>query len=431
MNPLVSIILTSYNKSASVGQAIESVIKQTYPHWELFIMDDNSNEETVGVIEQFLDHPRIYYYNSHVAESDRYKTTRYATLINQAIADSRGKYLSYLTDDNIYLPQRLKVMVNYLEKNKTVQIVYSEQLVKVYGHNQTVTQEFVRKNYGILHKAANRVDHCSVMHTRKIANQVFNKYQSYWDDDPQFWLNGDAAFWTRLNQLQPFYPIPQVLDVAWKFPESFQRLYLHVPNTIPDGTLIRGLAKDVYLIDQQKRRKISEEMMTRLHYSKNSIIKIPDPFLFKYDEGAPVDENVLLSPALFPNQRLVKSKNAPAIYYLQNNRRYLIKNMNTFNYFQFNPNEIVMVDDKTIEAIPNSQQIIEPLNTIQNILPNGVLWKSNQQFFLSYNNRLHPIQHEVLKRLKLSDSKAVTLPPTFLPKFPRGKSFSYVKNNLM
>ena len=54
MTPIVSVILTSYNKPHTIGKAIESVLDQTYQNWELFIMDDNSNEETVQ------NHKEIY-----------------------------------------------------------------------------------------------------------------------------------------------------------------------------------------------------------------------------------------------------------------------------------------------------------------------------------------------------------------------------------
>ncbi len=46
MEKKISIILTSYNKPDLVKQAIESVLHQTYSNWELFVMDDHSNEET-------------------------------------------------------------------------------------------------------------------------------------------------------------------------------------------------------------------------------------------------------------------------------------------------------------------------------------------------------------------------------------------------
>jgi spore maturation protein CgeD len=63
LNPKVHIILTSYNKPEMVGKAIESVLKQTLSTWELFIMDDASNEDTTAVIHSYLGDNRVHYYN--------------------------------------------------------------------------------------------------------------------------------------------------------------------------------------------------------------------------------------------------------------------------------------------------------------------------------------------------------------------------------
>ncbi len=101
MQPLISIILTSYNKPSLINQVIESVLMQTYKEWELFIMDDNSCPETINIIKNYLDDPRIYYENSFIQDNERYKTTRYATLINKALPLTRGEYICYLTDDTM------------------------------------------------------------------------------------------------------------------------------------------------------------------------------------------------------------------------------------------------------------------------------------------------------------------------------------------
>ncbi|MEH7622869.1 glycosyltransferase, partial [Bacillus thuringiensis] len=66
MQPKISIILTSYNKPSLINQVIESVLKQTYKEWELFIMDDNSCPETINVIKNYLEDPRITYKNSFI-----------------------------------------------------------------------------------------------------------------------------------------------------------------------------------------------------------------------------------------------------------------------------------------------------------------------------------------------------------------------------
>ncbi|MED4206758.1 glycosyltransferase [Neobacillus mesonae] len=430
MNPLVSIILTSYNKPNSVGKAIESVINQLYTHWELFIMDDNSNTETVQTIMKYLKNPKIHYFNSHIEESERYKTTRYATLINKAIPKTKGKYICYLTDDNIYLPNRLKTMVHLLERRKDVDIVYSEQLVKILSNNRKKINQIVRKTQGIQYKAAGRVDHCSVMHTRKIVNEVYKKYGGYWNDDPQFWINGDAAFWKRLNEFKPFYPIPQILDVTWKFPESFQRLYTNVPKTIPNGTLVRGLSNEIFVIDQQTRRRISKKMLGTLNYYEERVVKIPDPFLFKYEEGEPVDEEIFTYPEKIPNQRLIKGKNSPNIYYLQNHKKYRIKNLHVFKQYHFKQNDIVILDEEIVAKIPESNQIIDLLTNTGATLPDGTLFKCYSNYYLSYHNRLHPIQKDVINRLNLSVQQAVNMPTSILSHYSKGEPFKWVKKSM-
>lgn len=168
MTPIVSVILTSYNKPKTIGKAIESVLNQTFGNWELFIMDDNSQKETVEIIQRYVNDPRIHYINSHIQDSERYKTTRYATLINEAIPKTKGKYITYLTDDNIFFPKRFEMMVKVLDQNPNIEIVYSQQLVTWLDENGGVEREAVRRTYGILTNPSGLVDHCSIMHSRKL-----------------------------------------------------------------------------------------------------------------------------------------------------------------------------------------------------------------------------------------------------------------------
>ena len=62
--PKVSIILTSFNKHEYVGKTIRAILDQTYDDFELFIMDDNSNEETLTTIKPFLDDSSFKFFKS-------------------------------------------------------------------------------------------------------------------------------------------------------------------------------------------------------------------------------------------------------------------------------------------------------------------------------------------------------------------------------
>jgi GT2 family glycosyltransferase len=60
--PLVSIVMAAYNSAPYLPEAIRSVTGQTYPHWELHIINDGSKDNTAEVVRPFLDDPRIIYH---------------------------------------------------------------------------------------------------------------------------------------------------------------------------------------------------------------------------------------------------------------------------------------------------------------------------------------------------------------------------------
>ncbi|MDE3838794.1 maturation of the outermost layer of the spore [Bacillus methanolicus] len=424
MTPIISIILTSYNKPDTIDIAIESVLAQFFDNWELFIMDDNSNQRTVEIIQRYLNHPKIFYFNSNIQDSERYKTTRYATLINNAIPKTKGKYITYLTDDNIFLPDRLETMARVLSKNPNIEIVYSQQLVRTIDEYGRVKRETVRKTYGVLKNPIGLVDHCSIMHTRSIADKIYKEYGNYWDDDPAYWFNGDAAFWNRLTKFKPFYPIPKTLDIALKGTQSFQRLYNHLPKIIPNGTLVKSPSSDIYIINNQERRKIHPEVFEKLKYDEDKIVAIPDPFLFKYNQGVPVDNQVFLNYALFPDQRLIKSPNHPAVYYTQRNKKHLIKNEKAFSDFKFQWDKIVIVSDNLLTQIPSGNLIDDLSMNIAN-LPDGVLFNCENNFYISFNNHLHPIEKRVAIKLNLPVTNPVKIDHSIFVKFKQGEPFKW------
>jgi len=419
-SPLVSVILTSYNKKQTISRAIESVINQTYTNWELFVMDDNSNIETLKVIQQFQKNAKIKFFNSNIHDKDRYKTTRYATLINEAIPKTTGKYITYLTDDNKFLSDRLKTMVNYLEKHPGTEVVYSRQRVKNVDDNGKVIKNITRKTYGVLSQAAGLVDHCSVMHTKRIADKVYNIHGSYWDDDPKYWFNGDAAFWNRLTKLTPFYPIRRVLDIAYKTPDSFQELYKNMPENIPSGTLVKGPSTDIYLIENRMRRRIAPDVFNKLCYQATQVIDIPDPFIFKYKEGNPVDQKVFSSHDLMPNQRLIKSENNTDIYFLQNKKKHLIPNQKVFKDYNFEARQIISLKDSLINKFESGLALKE-LSMADKLIPDGVFYCYGSDFYLSFKNCLLPINSQTAANLKLPVSNPVRVNGDFVSKFIKRK----------
>ena len=209
----VSIIMTSYNKAQYIAKSIRSILNQTYADFELFIMDDNSNEETIKVIKSFLHDKRIKFFQSNIeTTAQRVEKVRYAALINEALELATGEYISYATDDNCYRANRLEKMVEYLDQNKHVNIVYSASLNNYIDENNRILKTQLRPTKGKVSIAPCQIDHCSIMHRKSILPVIKDTFGSYWDENPEFYRIGDARFFWRLNQFWDFYPIKEILD---------------------------------------------------------------------------------------------------------------------------------------------------------------------------------------------------------------------------
>ena len=108
MNPLISVIIPSYNYIEYVEDAIESVIKQTYKDWELIIIDNGSTDGSQQKLQRYAGHPKIRL----VFKERNGPITK---LLNDAVRLAQGEYISFLYSDDYYLPEKLEKQVKCFE----------------------------------------------------------------------------------------------------------------------------------------------------------------------------------------------------------------------------------------------------------------------------------------------------------------------------
>ena len=107
--PLVSVILPAYNHENFVGEAIESVLNQTFKDFELLIADDCSKDGTANVIKKYDDSRiKTYFFkeNRGAAENHRF-----------LIENATGKYIALINSDDVWLSDRLKEQVEFMESH--------------------------------------------------------------------------------------------------------------------------------------------------------------------------------------------------------------------------------------------------------------------------------------------------------------------------
>lgn len=180
--PLVSVIMPCYNMERYISDSIMSVRQQTYPHWELLIVDDTSTDGTEAVIE------------SHCQQDDRIHFTK--KNIHSGIADSRnmclkmaqGQYLAFLDADDIWQPKKLEKQLAFMTE-KGIGFSYSSYDC-IYENGQPLNK---------IIKAANDLDYeaylrntiigCSTVMVNKdiVGNVIVPNFRT--SEDTATWLD--------------------------------------------------------------------------------------------------------------------------------------------------------------------------------------------------------------------------------------------------
>lgn len=114
---LVSIITPVYNGERFIAETIDSVLCQTYPHWEMIIIDDGSNDRTSFIVEEYT------------SKDSRIKLLRQAnagsaSARNKGIRFAEGQYIALLDADDIWEPNFIKSQIEFMEQKKAI-LVYS------------------------------------------------------------------------------------------------------------------------------------------------------------------------------------------------------------------------------------------------------------------------------------------------------------------
>lgn len=114
--PKISVIITTFNRSQMLKKALESVLNQTYPDFELLILDNSSSDGTEEVVKSFKD-SRIRYIKHNPLNISQAR--------NLGIKESKGEFVAFLDDDDEWLPKKLEKQIKIFNQgNENLGLVY-------------------------------------------------------------------------------------------------------------------------------------------------------------------------------------------------------------------------------------------------------------------------------------------------------------------
>lgn len=195
--PLVSVIMPLYNAETYLREAIDSILAQSYPHFELLILNDGSSDASEAICLSYQD-PRIrYHFHQNIG---------LAGTLNKGLELSTGKYIARQDQDDIAHKDRFEKQVAYLESHPKVLLLGTR--ANVFSD----TQAFIKQHNHATHPALLKFDllfdnpfvHSTVMFRKKDIDLIggYNTDRSYFED---------YDLWSRFAQKGDVANLPDVL----------------------------------------------------------------------------------------------------------------------------------------------------------------------------------------------------------------------------
>jgi glycosyltransferase involved in cell wall biosynthesis len=122
--PLVSVFTPSYNKGHYATEAIACILAQDFTDFEFWILENSTDGETRETIAPLLGDPRIVYEEIEFGPGEREACYPTARLLNRYYAKAAGKYIVYLSDDDLLDPRTLRLCVEFLEADTSRKVCY-------------------------------------------------------------------------------------------------------------------------------------------------------------------------------------------------------------------------------------------------------------------------------------------------------------------
>ena len=210
-HPLISVIMPAYNAEIFIKEAIQSILDQTYPHFELLICDDGSTDDTVKIIESFSDERICFYKNNQ--NIGNLETTNF--LFHQCA----GNYITIQDADDFSYPKRLEILLNQFLEDSSLGMVGSNYLAISFEGKEMFSGNLPLLNdeiASISNKEVIPMLYASVM----VKKEVFESVKTF----PIFFdRKGYADFdWmSRIQEVTKVKNIKNVLYIYRRHPFSF------------------------------------------------------------------------------------------------------------------------------------------------------------------------------------------------------------------
>jgi glycosyltransferase involved in cell wall biosynthesis len=205
--PLVSIVVPTFNRQQLLPVAVDSLLRQTYPHVEVIVVDDASSDDTPTVMQRYRD-SRVRY--------ERMPTNRgIGAVRNAGIDNARGDFIGFLDSDDIAASRRIQRQIRALTRWPAVDILGSS--VRSIGPDGSVFRGGRRRRWASPEEIRFLLLFRAYLHTPSVLARraVFDTYRF----DESFRVSEDHEFWIRASERFRLWNLPGAYTAMRSHPQ--------------------------------------------------------------------------------------------------------------------------------------------------------------------------------------------------------------------
>ena len=192
----VDVIIPTFNRADCLERAIQSVLKQTYNNFKLYIVDDGSTDQTREILKAYANDPRVRILkqvNKGVSSAR-----------NLAAINSNSPWISFLDSDDEWLPNKLEKQINFLKINTTCLFLHSEE---IWIRNGVRVNPKIKHNKNSIDLFKRSLEFCLISPSTVIMKRdLFLKYGQF---DEEFIVCEDYDLWIQILAFEEIGFLPE------------------------------------------------------------------------------------------------------------------------------------------------------------------------------------------------------------------------------
>lgn len=196
--PKVSVIMPVYNAEKYISWAVESILNQSFKNFELVVVDDCGNDNSMNILSRYKD-SRIKIYHNTANRGIAFSR-------NRAISESTGEYIAIMDDDDIALKDRLLHQSEFLDSNPVIDVVGGQSSIINEIGEVVQPPEMMQENYKmnkVMFLFYNSFHNSEVMFRKRLVeqNNIIYADNMLGMEDFKFWIDCSAnGFISNINE---------------------------------------------------------------------------------------------------------------------------------------------------------------------------------------------------------------------------------------